>query len=144
MKLLVHFPSIAARISGAQLSRLEINDGAGSRFLFELIDHLQQEPAASSAVLLERWRERPEVARMHALAGEELPAIDESGAALELVAAVELLGFEPTLRRYDELAAKGDQMTADEQAELRELTIAVLRSKTRSADNSSGNAPVRR
>ena len=51
---------------------------------------------ATPAVLLERWRERPEVARMRALAGEEMPGIEESGAALELIAAIETLAMEPT------------------------------------------------
>jgi DNA primase len=143
VKLLVHFPSIAARISGAQLTRLEMNDDAGSRFLFELVDHLQQEPAASSAVLLERWRERPEVARMQALAGEELPAIDESGAALELTAAIENLAMEPTFRRHDELMAKGE-LTDDERTELKELNVAIHLAKSRSGQNPSGKAPARR
>ena len=31
MKLLVHFPAIAGRISGAQLTQLEMADDAGSR-----------------------------------------------------------------------------------------------------------------
>ena len=64
VKLLVHFPGIAGAISGAQLTQLEMTDDPGSRFLFELIDQLQQEPAANTGVLLTRWRERPEVGRM--------------------------------------------------------------------------------
>ena len=59
VKLVVHFPSIATRVSGAHLTQLEMTDDPGSRFLFELLDQLQQEPAANTAVLLERWRERP-------------------------------------------------------------------------------------
>src|SRR5689334_10394699 len=62
VKLVVHFPAIASKVSGAQLTQLEMTDDPGSRFLFELLDQLQQEPAANTAVLLERWRERPEVA----------------------------------------------------------------------------------
>src|SRR5262245_38512088 len=141
VKLLVHFPGIAARISGAQLTQLEMTDDAGSRFLFELIDHLQQEPAASTAVLLMRWRERPEVARMTALAQEELPGIDEPGAALELAAAITSLGMEPTLRRHKELIDKGE-LTEDERAELRELTVAMARSK--GTPQSSGAGPASR
>jgi DNA primase len=128
VKLLVHFPGIAARITGAQLTQLEMTDDPGSRFLFELIDQLQQEPAASTGVLLMRWRERPEVARMTALAQEELPGIDESGAALELAAAIAALALEPTLRRHQELIDKGE-LTDDERTELRELTMAMARSK---------------
>ena len=143
VKLLVHFPTISAQISGAQLTRLEMNDDAGSRFLFELIDQLQQEPAASSAVLLERWRDRPEAARMQALAAEELPGIDEAGAALELAAAIENLAMEPTFRRHDELMAKTD-LTDDERTELKELNVAIHLAKSRGTQNTSGAAPIRR
>jgi len=124
----VHFPGVAARITGSQLTQLEMTDDPGSRFLFELIDQLQQEPAANTGVLLMRWRERPEVSRMTALAQEELPGIDEAGAALDLAAAINTLSLEPTLRRYQELLDKGE-LTDDERAELRELTIAMARSK---------------
>jgi DNA primase len=130
VKHLVHFPGIATRISGAQLTRLESNDDAGSRFLFELIDQLQQEPAAHTAQLLERWRERPEVKRMQDLAAEEMATgVDENGAAQELVTAIDRLSMEPTLRRHDELIAKGD-LTEDERAELRELTAALNAAKS--------------
>ncbi len=132
VKLLVHFPSIAARITGAQLTQLEMNDDAGSRFLFELIDHLQQEPAAHTAQLLERWRERPELTRMQVLAAEELPGLDESSATLELVAAIEKLSLEPTIRRLDELMAKGD-LTDDERTELKELNVTIHLAKSRTA-----------
>ena len=115
-----------------------MTDDAGSRFLFELIDQLQQDPAANTGVLLMRWRERPESSRMTALAQEELPGIEESGAALELAAAIAALGMEPTLRRHQELIDKGE-LTEDERAELRELTVAMARSKGTS--QSSGTGP---
>lgn len=128
VKLLVHFPGVAARVSGAQLTQLEMTDDPGSRFLFELIDQLQQEPAANTGVLLMRWRERPEAKRLTDLAQEELPGIDESGAALELAAAISALALEPMLRRHQELIDKGE-LSEDERAELRELTLAMARSK---------------
>ena len=130
VKLVVHFPSIASRVSGAHLSQLEMTDDPGSRFLFELLDQLQQEPAANTAVLLERWRERPEVTRMRALAGEEMLGLEESSAALDLIAAIETLALEPTVRRYDELMAKGD-LTDDERAELKELNVAIHMAKSK-------------
>jgi DNA primase len=134
VKLVVHFPSIAEKVSGTHLTQLEMTDDPGSRFLFELLDQLQQEPAANTAVLLERWRERPEVIRMRTLAGEEMLGLEESSAALDLIAAVETLALEPTLRRYDELLAKGD-LTDDERAELKELNVAIhmAKSKAKSA-----------
>ncbi len=138
VKLLVHFPGIATGVSGGQLTQLEMTDDPGSHFLFELIDQLQQDPAANTGVLLMRWRERPESSRMTALAQEELPGIEESGAALELAAAIAALGMEPTLRRHQELIDKGE-LTEDERTELRELTVAMARSKGTS--QSSGTGP---
>jgi DNA primase len=132
VKLVVHFPTIAGKISGAQLTRLEMNEDAGSRFLFELVDQLQQEPAAHTGQLLERWRNRPEGPRMEALAGEEIVGLDDMGAALELVAAIDKLALEPTIRRYDELMSR-DELTDDERVELKELTVALHVAKARSA-----------
>jgi len=137
VKLVVHFPAIAARVSGALLSRLEINDDPGSRFLFELLDQLQQDPASNTAVLLERWRERPEVARLRALAGEEMLGLEESSAALDLIAAIEKLALEPTIRRHDELMAK-DDLTDDERAELKELNVAIHLAKSKGTPTSPG------
>jgi hypothetical protein len=142
VKLVVHFPSIASRVSGAHLSQLEMTDDPGSRFLFELLDQLQQEPAANTAVLLERWRDRPEVVRMRALAGEEMLGLEEASAALDLVAAIETLALEPTVRRYDELLAKGD-LTDDERAELKDLNVAIHMAKSK-ASPGSGTAPAGR
>jgi DNA primase len=139
VKLVVHFPGIAGRISGAQLTQLEMNDDPGSRFLFELLDGLQQEPAANTAVLLTRWRDRPEGVRMTALAQEEMPGIDEAGAALELAAAISALAMEPTLRRHQELIDKGE-LTEDERAELRELNVAMARSKGTPQSSGTGQA----
>jgi DNA primase len=140
VKLVVHFPSIATRVSGAHLSQLEMTDDPGSRFLFELLDQLQQEPAVNTAVLLERWRDRPEVTRMRALAGEEMLGLEESSAALDLIAAIETLALEPTVRRYDELMAKGD-LTDDERAELKELNAAIHIAKSKGSPAASGVAP---
>jgi DNA primase len=140
VKLVVHFPAIAAKISGAQLTQLEMTDDPGSRFLFELLDQLQQEPAPNTAVLLERWRDRPEVVRMRALAGEEMLGLEESSAALDLTAAIETLALEPTVRRYDELMAKGD-LTEDERTELKELNVAIHMAKSKVKSQSSGAGP---
>ena len=75
---------------------------------------------------------------MRALAGEEMAGIDEAGAALELIAAIETLAMEPTLRRHDELMAKGD-LTDDERAELKELNVAIHMAKSkRDAERASG------
>jgi DNA primase len=142
VKLVVHFPAIAGKVSGAQLTQLEMTDDPGSRFLFELLDHLQQDPAPNTAVLLERWRERPEIARMRTLAGEEMLGLEEASAALDLIAAIETLSLEPTVRRYDELMAKGD-LNDDERQELKELNVAIHMAKSKSTP-SPENAPAGR
>ena len=67
---------------------------------------------------------------MHALAGEEMLGLDESSAALDLIAAIEKLALEPTMRRHDELMAKGD-LTDDERAELKELNVAIHMAKSK-------------
>jgi DNA primase len=139
VKLVVHFPSVAAKVSGAQLTQLEMTDDPGSRFLFDLLDQLQQEPAAHTAQLLERWRDRPEVARMRALAGEEMLGLDEASAALDLVSAIEKLALEPTMRRHDELMAKGD-LTDDERAELKELNVVIHMAKSKANPSASGSS----
>jgi DNA primase len=137
VKLVVHFPSIAAKVSGAELTRLEMTDDPGSRFLFELLDQLQQEPAAHTAQLLERWRDRPEVARMRALAGEEMLGLDEASAAIDLISAIEKLALEPTMRRHDELMAKED-LSDDERAELKELNVVIHMAKSKANPTASG------
>jgi len=129
VKLVVHFPSIAGKVSGAHLTQLEMTDDPGSRFLFELLDQLQQEPAPNSAVLLERWRERPEVIRMRALAGEEMLGLEESSAALDLIAAIEKLALEPTMRRHDEL---------------KDLNVAIHMAKSKANPVASGTHPAGR
>jgi hypothetical protein len=140
VKLVVHFPSIAGKVSGAHLTQLEMTDDPGSRFLFELLDQLQQEAAPNTAVLLERWRERPEVIRMRALAGEEMLGLEESSAALDLIAAIEKLALEPTMRRHDELMAKSD-LTDDERAELKDLNVAIHMAKSKANPVASATAP---
>jgi hypothetical protein len=80
--------------------------------------------------LLERWRERPELPRMQALAAEEMLGHDVASATLELVSAIETLAMEPTYRRYDELKDKGE-LTKDEETEFRELLVIISRSKSR-------------
>jgi hypothetical protein len=120
-----------------------MTDDPGSRFLFELLDQLQQEPAPNTAVLLERWRERPEVTRMRALAGEEMLGLEESSAALDLIAAIETLALEPTVRRYDELMAKGD-LNDDERAELKELNVAIHMAKSKGNAVAPGTQPAGR
>ena len=77
---------------------------------------------------------------MRALAGEEMLGLEESGAALDLVAAIETLALEPTVRRHDELMAKGE-LTDDERAELKELNVAIHMAKSKGT--AAPQAPAR-
>lgn len=67
---------------------------------------------------------------MQALAAEELVGLDGESATLELVAAIEKLALEPTIRRLDELMAKTD-LTEDERTELKELNVTIHLAKSR-------------
>jgi hypothetical protein len=68
---------------------------------------------------------------MQALAGEENGGIDEMGAALELIAAIESLAMEPRLKRYQELTQKDGELNDDERAELKDLNTAIHLAKRR-------------
>ena len=80
---------------------------------------------------------------MQALAAEELLGHDESSATLELVAAIEKLALEPTIRRLDELMAK-DDLTEDERTELKELNVTIHLAKSRGVPTNSGPGPAAR
>jgi hypothetical protein len=67
---------------------------------------------------------------MQVLAAEELLGHDEGSATLELIAAIEKLALQPTLKRLDELMAKGD-LTDDERMELKELNVTIHLAKSR-------------
>ena len=77
---------------------------------------------------------------MQALAGEEMLGLDEASAALDLISAIEKLALEPTIRRHDELMAKGE-LTDDERAELKELNMAIHMAKSRANPQGSGAGP---
>ena len=102
-----------------------MTDDPGSRFLFELSTSCSRSRPPTPAVLLERWRERPEVVAHAALAGEEMPGIEESSARRSSwPPPSKRWRMEPTLRRHEELIAKGE-LTEDERAELKELNVAM-------------------
>jgi DNA primase len=134
VKLVVHFPSVAERVTGSLMSKLELTEDPGARFLFELLEHLQELPAAHTGQLLERdyWKARSEYGRLQALASEELPAHHDEAAALsELASAIEMLSHETTVRRYNELLAKGDDLSDDERTEFKELLVLINTAKAK-------------
>ena len=99
-------------------------DRPGVPLLLELLTQLREDPAASTAVLLERWRERPEHVSLARLAATECLVLDPAAAAAELGSAIARLVAEETPgRRLDELLARARDMALSdpEKQELQEL-----------------------
>jgi DNA primase len=120
--LVLHHPG-AARAAGdiAGLRRLPTR---GVDVLVELIETAAGEPKLTTAQLVERWRDRPEGARLAELAAAESLVPDRAGAERELATAVQKLVAEAGPgRRLDELiAASGERkLTPEEQQEFQAL-----------------------
>ena len=117
--LIVHHPSAARAVESPEaLLNLTV---PGVAVLRELLDQAATMPKPSTAMLLERWRGRPEHARLNELAMTEPMVADASGAAKELQMAVEkLLEEYGPGRRMDELLRKAEELglNYDEKAEL--------------------------
>jgi hypothetical protein len=89
--------------------------------LKELLEQASSMDAPNTAVLLERWRDRPEYARLNQLAMAEPMVSETAGAAKELQMAIEKLLEEwGPGRRMDELLRKAEDLglNFDEKAEL--------------------------
>ena len=96
-------------------------DRPGIPLLAELLSQLREDPPASTAAVLERWRDRPEYTSLSKLAVAVCLAPDEAGAAAELKSALHrLITEESPARRLDELLAKARDSALDE-AEKQEL-----------------------
>jgi DNA primase len=125
--LVLHHPAAAAAVTDSEA--LGNVDRPGVAVLKELL--LQASAASpSTAMLLERWRDRPEYGRLAELAMAD-PLVEAEAAAKELQMAVEkLLEEYGPGRRMDELLRKAEELglNYDEKAELSQL----LKSKGRS------------
>jgi DNA primase len=123
IQLLVHHPAIAARIAEAQRASLAELDEPGVPVLVSMLDDLVENPAQSTAQLLERWRDRPEYARLGQLAAAESLAPTPAAAAEELRRAIDKLIDHVAQGRLDALLAKSRTATLDEHEkdELRRL-----------------------
>ncbi len=120
--LLLHHPA-AARSVAAIPGWLDA-DQKGFSVLRELLETVRGEPALSTAQLVERWRERPEGARLAELAGEESLVRDGRAAARELVSVFERIGAElGPGKRLNELIelARDRRLTEQEQKEFQGL-----------------------
>jgi predicted nucleic acid-binding Zn ribbon protein len=126
--LVLHHPSAAAAVTDP--GALRAVDKPGVAVLQELLEQASGTASASTGVLLERWRDRPEFARLAELAAQEPLVADAKAAASELQMAVhKLLEEHGPGRRMNELLRKAEEMGLDsaEKTELSEL----LRSKSR-------------
>jgi DNA primase len=108
VQLLVHYPRIADKVR--DLSALASLQRPGISLIVQLVEELHDQPCDKTAVLLERWRGRPDVEHLEKLAAMELYIADEAAAAQELSGALErLLKEEEGQRRYDELVRRHKQ-----------------------------------
>ncbi|HEX9208531.1 MAG TPA: DNA primase [Steroidobacteraceae bacterium] len=119
--LLVHHPAAAQGISAQQIDAVATLQRPGIPLLTELLAQLREDPPASTAAVLERWRDRPEHASLAKLAVAVCLAPDAAGAAAELKSAlIRLITEESPARRLDELMAKARDSALDD-AEKQEL-----------------------
>jgi DNA primase len=128
--LVLHHPAAARAVSDPEsLSRV---DKPGVAVLKELLEQAAAMAEPTTAMLLERWRDRPEYGRLTELAMAEPMVAEEGGAAKELKMAVERLleAYGPG-RRMDELLRKAEEMglNYDEKAELSLLLKSKVRPK---------------
>ena len=129
ISLLVHFPAAGATVPLPDA--LETVDRPGVPLLIELLAQLREDPVATTAALLERWRGRPEHSPLEKLAAGECLVPDEAAAAAEIRSALDRLVDEHVLVRLHALEeqARLQPLTAEEKAELQRL----LRTRSPSA-----------
>jgi DNA primase len=117
--LLVHHPAAARLVQNTEA--LGSVNRPGVPVLKELLEQASGMDNPNTAMLLERWRDRPEYARLSELAMAEPMVAEAQGAAKELQMAVEkLLEEYGPGRRMDELLRKAEELglNFDEKAEL--------------------------
>ena len=129
--LVLHHPGAAASV--ADREALAVLDKPGIAVLRELLEQAVGAASPSTAMLLERWRDRPEYDRLAELAGMNPLVADSQAAAGELQMAVKKLreAHGPG-RRMNELLRKAEDvgLNLQEKAELSSL----LKAKSRPGD----------
>jgi DNA primase len=129
VRLLLHFPQIAADIPQEHLARIRTLDEPGIDVLSALIDELRMTPAQSTAQVLERWRGRPGEPHLARLAGLEAMVKDAAAAQLELDEALGRLHQESVRRQLDLLLEKdrNQGLSKEEKLELQQLMFDLSR-----------------
>jgi len=123
VQILLHFPGVAAQVAGGERDALAGLDEPGIDILGELLNDLHEHPAASTAQVLERWREHPAAERLNRLAAEQTIVPDEKAAGDELRTALQKLAQGAATAELDALIAREQQGGLDQagRERLREL-----------------------
>jgi len=123
VQTLLHFPATVARIPATEIEALGSLDEPGVEILVQLLEGVRQQPAASTAQLLERWRDHPAADRLGRLAAEASIVPDEAAALDELRTALRKLAQGAAAAELDALIAKesGNGLSPEERDRLREL-----------------------
>ncbi len=124
VRLLLHFPAAAPRLRTVTVAALEQVDEPGVALLRELLADLRAEPAATTAQVLERWRDRTDGAPLARLAAAEALVPDSTAAERELERALERLAEEARRQRLDRLLEKdrAEGLSSEEKLEIQKLT----------------------
>jgi len=134
--LVLHHPAAAGSVGAAD--SLGLVDKPGILVLKELLEQAAAAQNPTTAMLLERWRDRPEYQRLAELAMAEPLVSGAAAAAQELKMAVaKLIEEYGPGRRTDELLRKAQEigLNSDEKAELSELLTAKERLRARRSLN---------
>jgi DNA primase len=130
--LVLHHPDAARLLQNTDALSLA-RSRPGVPVLKELLDQAAAMDQPSTAMLLERWRDRPEYGRLCELAMSPPMVAEAAGAAKELQMAVEKLIEEYGPRhRMDELLRKAEELglNYDEKTELSMLLESKGRPRT--------------
>ena len=120
--LVLHHPSAARAVKAPE--RLDAVDTPGAPVLRELVAQARDAATPNTAVLLERWRERPEFARLTDLAAGTPQVADAKAAVSELQMAIEkIVEAHGPGQRVNELLRKAEEqgLNFDEKTELSRL-----------------------
>ncbi|HTV50376.1 MAG TPA: DNA primase [Steroidobacteraceae bacterium] len=133
VRLLVHFPRLAEETDPELIARVATLEEPGAALLAGLLSELREQPADSTAQVLERWRERPESAHLARLASAEELVPSLTAAHNELQDALQRLLQEAERRSLDRLLEKdrASGLTAEEKLELQRLTSSLAREPRR-------------
>ncbi len=103
---LVSYPAIALQVSEEERAALDSCEEPGTELLRDLIDNLRQQPARSSAQVIERWAGKPGGDSLEKLLQREHIVADAVAAAGELQAALGKLARRVVARRLEALEEK--------------------------------------